>query len=166
MHGIQLWLLISFDVYFKSLRNSVNLTSTFLVALSVKLIVCYLQHNWTMKTRHPIYRNYWVGDSVILPINNIWLYMSIQYLPLFKVWRAGYVMIVYKLFVVFMLFGFNIKGNKTLWHITWTVRLSELVKQNAIVPNTSQRSQWHYCTLLLVNLARYWTKHLIELVLI
>lgn len=35
----------SFDVYFKSLRNSVNLTSTFLVELSVKLIICYLQHN-------------------------------------------------------------------------------------------------------------------------
>lgn len=131
-----------------------NLTSTFLVALSFKLIICYLQHNWTMKARHPIYRNYWVENSVILPINNIWLYMSIQYLPLFKVWRVGYVMIVYKLFVVFVLFGFHIKGNKMLWHITWTARHSELVKQNAIVPNTSQRSQWHYCVVLLVNLAR------------
>lgn len=113
-----------------------NLTSTFLVALSFKLIICYLQHNWTMKARHPIYRNYWVENSVILPINNIWLYMSIQYLPLFKVWRAGYVMIVYKLFVVFVLFGFHIKGNKTLWHITWTARHSELVKQNAITAIT------------------------------
>lgn len=131
-----------------------NLTSTFLVALSFKLIICYLQHNWTMKARHPIYRNYWVENSVILLINNIWLYMSIQDLPLFKVWRAGYVMIVYKLFVVFVLLGFHIKGNKTLWHITWTARHSELVKQNAIVPNTSQRSQWHYCVVLLVNLAR------------
>lgn len=127
-----------------------NLTSTFLVALSFKLIICYLQHNWTMKARHPIYRNYWVENSVILPINNIWLYMSIQYLPLFKVWRAGYVMIVYKLFVVFVLLGFHIKGNKTLWHITWTARHSELVKQNAIVPNTSHRSQWHY-------LSFYWS---------